>query len=131
MKTVHVATGKPYDIFIERGILDSCGKYVKQLSKAQKVVVITDTNVAPHYQWRILNALEKEDLDVKTFIFRAGEESKTLDTIAEIYKVLATDLKPGSYEVSTAAGKQTLSASEDECALWFECPPGTVNIKRL
>ncbi len=49
----------------------------------------------------------------------------------EIYKVLATDLKPGSYEVSTAAGKQTLSASEDECALWFECPPGTVNIKRL
>ncbi len=48
----------------------------------------------------------------------------------EIYKVLATDLKPGSYEVSTATGKQTLSASEDECALWFECPPGEIKIKR-
>ena len=103
MKTVHVSTGKPYDIFIERGILDCCGKYIKQLSKAQKVVVITDTNVAPHYQWRILNALEKEAFDVKTYIYRAGEESKTLDTVAEIYKVLA-DFRMTRKDVIVALG---------------------------
>ena len=89
MKTVHVSTGRPYDIFIERGILDSCGEYVKKLTDAERVVVVTDTNVAPHYQWRILNSLEQQDLNVKTFIYRAGEESKHLGTISEIYKALA------------------------------------------
>lgn len=89
MKTVHVDTGKPYDIFIERGILDSCGDYVRKLSKAEKAVVVTDTNVAPLYQWRILNSLEKQGLQVKTHIFRAGEENKHLGTISDIYKTLA------------------------------------------
>ena len=73
MKTVHVNTGRPYDIFIERGIIDLCGEYVKKLSKAEKVVVVTDTNVAPHYKWRVLNSLEQQDLRVQSFIYPAGE----------------------------------------------------------
>lgn len=89
MRKVSVQTGKPYDIFIERGILDSCGEYVKRLSKAEKVTVITDTNVAPHYQWRVLNSLEKSGFNVTSHIFKAGEESKNLSTIAEMYKTLA------------------------------------------
>ncbi len=89
MKTVHVSTGKPYDIYIERGILDLCGAYVKKLSKAEKAVVITDSNVAPLYKWRILNSLEQHGLSVKTFVYPAGEQSKHLGTISEIYKVLA------------------------------------------
>ena len=32
MRTVHVETGKPYDIFIERGIIDKCGEYIGKLS---------------------------------------------------------------------------------------------------
>ena len=65
MKTVHVGTGKPYDIFIERGILDRCGELIRSLCKAEKIVVITDTNVAPHYQWRILNSLSKQNSQLK------------------------------------------------------------------
>ena len=57
MRTVHVETGNPYDIFIERGILENCGEYVRKLSNAQKVTVVTDTNVAPLYQWRCLTLL--------------------------------------------------------------------------
>ena len=89
MKTVHVNTGRPYDIFIERGIIDLCGEYVKKLSKAEKVVVVTDTNVAPHYKWRVLNSLEQQDLRVQSFIYPAGEQSKHLGTISDIYKLLA------------------------------------------
>ena len=63
MKTVHVSTGKPYDIFIERGIIDRCGEFVKELSNAEKVVVVTDSNVAQHYQWRVLNSLSKQNLE--------------------------------------------------------------------
>ena len=89
MRTVHVETGKPYDIFIERGIIDNCGEYISKLSTAEKVTVITDSNVAPHYQWRVLNSLEKSGFEVKTHIFKAGEESKNLNTIAEMYNTLA------------------------------------------
>ncbi len=89
MKTVHVDTGKPYDIFIERGIIDNCGEYIGKLSSAEKITVISDSNVAPLYQWRVLNSLEKHGFKVKTHIFPAGEESKTLSTISDMYKTLA------------------------------------------
>lgn len=89
MKTVHVNTGRPYDIFIERGIIDSCGEYISRLTRAEKAVVVTDANVAPHYQWRVLNSLAQHNIRANTFIFQAGEESKRLETIAGIYKTLA------------------------------------------
>lgn len=89
MKTVHVDTGKPYDIFIERGILDNCGEYIHRLSGAEKVTVITDSNVAPLYQWRVLNSLENCGFQAKVHIFKAGEESKNLESISDIYKTLA------------------------------------------
>lgn len=89
MKTVHVSTGNPYDIFIERGIIDNCGEYVKKLSNAKRVTVITDSNVAVHYKWRVLNSLEKQGIKTETHIFQAGEESKTLSTISEMYNTLA------------------------------------------
>ncbi len=103
MKTVHVSTGKPYDIFIERGIIDRCGEFVKELSNAEKVVVVTDSNVAQLYQWRVLNSLSKQNLDVKSFIFPAGEESKHLRTIQNIYKVLA-DFRVTRKDVIVALG---------------------------
>ena len=60
MRTVRVDTGKPYDICIERGILDKCGEYAKAHSKAEKVTIISDSNVAPLYMDRVKNSLEKE-----------------------------------------------------------------------
>lgn len=89
MRKVHVSTGKPYDIFIERGIIDRCGEYVKQLSEAKRVTVITDTNVAPHYKQRVMDSLENQGFKTKAHIFQAGEESKNLNTIADMYNTLA------------------------------------------
>ncbi|MBQ1452402.1 MAG: iron-containing alcohol dehydrogenase, partial [Ruminococcus sp.] len=103
MKTVHVDTGRPYDIFIERGIIDRCGEYAERLSKAEKVVVVSDTNVAPLYQWCVLNSLSQHGFKVKNHIFPAGEGSKTLDTIAEIYKTLA-DFRMTRRDIIVALG---------------------------
>ncbi len=103
MKTVHVDTGNPYDIFIARGIIDECGAYVRRLSSAEKALVVTDSNVAPHYQWRVLNSLEKQGLNVKAFVFRAGEESKNLGTVSEIYRALA-DFRMTRKDVIVALG---------------------------
>ena len=89
MKTVHVSTGKPYDIFIERGIIGSCGEYAKKLSSAQKITVVSDTNVAPLYLDPVVSSLKKEGFEVNAFIFDAGERSKHLGTIKDIYDSLA------------------------------------------
>ncbi len=89
MKTVHVSTGNPYDILIERGIVDRCGDEIKKLSAAKKVTVISDSNVAPLYQGRVVKSLENNGFAVKTHIFEAGEEQKHLGSIAEMYNTLA------------------------------------------
>lgn len=89
MRTVRVDTGKPYDICIERGILDKCGEYAKDLSKAENVTIISDSNVAPLYMDRVKASLEKEGFNVATHIFKAGEEQKHLGSIAEMYNTLA------------------------------------------
>ena len=77
MRTVRVDTGKPYDICIERGILDKCGEYAKAHSKAEKVTIISDSNVAPLYMDRVKNSLEKEGFKVATHIFKAGKSKST------------------------------------------------------
>ena len=89
MKTVHVSTGKPYDIFIERGIIGDCGEYAKKLTSAQKITVVSDTNVAPLYLDAVVSSLKKTGFEVNAFIFDAGERSKHLGTIKDIYDSLA------------------------------------------
>lgn len=89
MKTIRVSTGKPYDIFIERGVLDDVGSYAAKLSKAQKVCVVSDTNVASLYLGRVKQSLESAGFAVTAFVFEAGEAQKHLNTIADIYTALA------------------------------------------
>lgn len=103
MKTVHVSTGKPYDIMIARGILEETGAVLRRLSRAEKVVVVTDSNVAPHYLTRVLDSLAKQDFQTKAFIFEAGEERKHLGTIADIYQALA-DFRVTRRDVIVALG---------------------------
>ena len=90
MRTVHVSTGKPYDIYIERGAIDLAGETAKRLSSAKKVTVISDTNVAPLYLGKIEKSLKDSGFEVFSHIFKAGESSKTLDTISEIYTDLSS-----------------------------------------
>lgn len=103
MKTVHVSTGKPYDIMIARGVLDRCGSYVAQLTKAEKAVVVTDDNVAPHYLDRVRRSLAAQGLQVKAHIFPAGEESKHLGTVSAIYQTLA-DFRVTRKDIIVALG---------------------------
>lgn len=103
MKTVHVSTGKPYDIFIERGILGSAAEYAKSLSSAEKITIVSDTNVAPLYLEALKNPLENAGFEVNSFVYEAGEKSKHLGTIAEIYNSLA-DFKMTRKDIIIALG---------------------------
>lgn len=78
MKTIHVSTGSPYDIMIERGILDNCGEIIKKLSNAEKITIVTDTNVAPLYKWRVLNSLSQQGYQTTAHVFRPASSQRIL-----------------------------------------------------
>lgn len=91
MRNVHVDLGpKSYDIEIERGLLPRLGEKIKTLlPKAEKAAVITDSNVGPLYASFLKKSLEKEGIAVTVLTFKAGEESKNLQTLGILYDGLA------------------------------------------
>ncbi|MDE6125275.1 MAG: 3-dehydroquinate synthase [Eubacterium sp.] len=89
MKKLTVHVGDTYEIFIEKGLLKDCGKYVKAVTKAKKIAIITETNVAPLYLDTVKNCIENEGFEVVSYIFPAGESSKTTETIVNIVEFLA------------------------------------------
>ncbi len=89
MKRLHVKTGAPYDILIERGLLENCGKYIAEVSNGRQIIVITDTNVAPLYLEAAKSSLEKEGFIVHSFVFEAGEASKTTKTVVDMVEFCA------------------------------------------
>ena len=54
----------------------------------RKVCIVTDTNVAPLYLEDVSARLRQAGCDVFSFIFRAGEENKNLETIKNLYTSL-------------------------------------------
>ncbi len=81
MLKMTVAAPTPYDILIDRDILGQCCDFIKPLTKAKKILVISDSNVAPLYAKKIVFALEKENFNASLFTFPAGEENKMLQTV--------------------------------------------------
>ena len=89
MKSLTVNTGKPYDIFIEKGLLASAGQYIKNVSQAKRVCIVSDTNVYPLYGEVLKAQLEGAGFDVITYLFQAGEASKKTATVVAIVETLA------------------------------------------
>lgn len=88
MKTIHVGTGRSYDILIGHGILDEAGKLIRPLTKGIRAAVVSDTNVAPIYAERVIASLEKAGFETSLFVFEAGEGSKRLATVEKLYSHL-------------------------------------------
>ena len=87
---LNVKTSKPYEIFIERGCLDSLGARCAALFPAgAKAAVISDSNVFPLYGERALASLRGAGFQPDSFVFPAGEASKQLSTVAQMLGFLA------------------------------------------
>ena len=90
MQKITVDLGeKKYDIKIEKGLLARVGEEVRGLSKAGKVAVITDANVDALYGAVLQQSLEAESFAVNRIVVEAGEKSKTLEVLGEVYEQLA------------------------------------------
>lgn len=89
MKTLKVNTGRSYNIHIERGIIKNCGKIIKPLARGKKAMIISDSNVFPIYGGVVTQSLKMSGFEVYSHTFTAGEQSKTLSSIADMYNSLA------------------------------------------
>lgn len=86
---ITVNTAKPYDIFIESGILDSCGDIIRNTTKGKKAMVVSDTNVMPIYGERVMKSLEEAGFEVFSTVFEAGEMSKNISTVTGFVEEMA------------------------------------------
>lgn len=89
MNQVHVNTAKSYAVTIGSGILHTLGKTVREMTKAEKVCIVSDSNVWPLYGNSVCRDLADAGLEVCSFQFPAGENSKNAQTYLELLNFLA------------------------------------------
>lgn len=81
------ASGR-YDVLIGRGLLSECGEYIKEVSQAEKIGLITDDNVNALYGDEAQRSLESAGFTVCRFVFPRGEQSKSTETLVKIWNFL-------------------------------------------
>lgn len=87
---VHVNTSsRSYDVHVVPGILDSCGDITRASTGGERVLIVSDTNVAPLYADRVRASLEKAGYATGLFTFKAGEASKRAMTWANCLEAIA------------------------------------------
>jgi 3-dehydroquinate synthase len=86
---VRVNVSKPYDVLIGRGILDSVGERLREVSEPCRCAVITDDIVSELYKERVVQSLEASGFSAVSFVFQNGEQSKTLATFGKALEFLA------------------------------------------
>lgn len=89
MQKVTVNASKSYDILIGSGLLDVLGEEAKKLGKAQKICLVSETNVYPLHGAKTEESLKKAGFTVFSFVFPAGEASKCAATYLELLNFMA------------------------------------------
>ncbi len=89
MLTLDINAGnKMYAVYIKKGMICELGRMLKKISHAEKVAVITDINVNNFYGTKVLNILNSVGFDAHVIVVEAGERSKTMTTLAQVYTEL-------------------------------------------
>ena len=89
MKRIEVNTGRPYAVLSEPGLLSRTGELCREVNGGSRVLIVSDTHVGPLYGDRAAASLEAAGYAVSRYLFPAGEASKRLDTVREMYSALA------------------------------------------
>ena len=88
MSVISVKSPRQYEITVENGILNTCGKIIRKVTKGDNCIIITDSNVGPLYLETVKSSIEAEGITVSTFTFPAGEENKTFQTVENMLKAM-------------------------------------------
>ena len=91
MKTQILRTpnDETYPILTGSGLLDICGSETAKLVKPCRVMIVSDTNVAPLYLERVKKSFEDAGFSVNTHVVSAGEESKSVAVFGALLESFA------------------------------------------
>lgn len=67
---------RSYDIVVDEGLLATAGEHIAPLIGASRVVIVSDTNVAPLYLGPLETSIEAAGISHTSVIMPAGEQSK-------------------------------------------------------
>ena len=81
---VRATTGE-YPVFVQWGALAGLGQRLRDAGLARHVYVITDEQVAHHYEDEIEATLRGAEIPFDVFSIPPGEASKTLETASRVY----------------------------------------------
>jgi 3-dehydroquinate synthase len=82
---IPVGETKEYPIIIGENLLIDAGLYIKKYTKAQKILVITNSTIFPLYGEILKAALNKENIDNDFLILQDGEKYKNNQTLESIW----------------------------------------------
>ena len=91
MRTVRVnAASKSYDVIIGKDAIELLGSEAKKIAPgAVKVLVVSESNVAPLYLDKVKDELEGAGFEVADYVFGAGEQNKNINEIAGMWNKMA------------------------------------------
>lgn len=81
-----------YGVRIGAGILDGLGGHlsdIESLAKARHALIVTDANVAPLYRDQVKASLVAGGLRVSDVVVPAGEETKSVEVVHEVWEAMA------------------------------------------
>ena len=88
-QTLNVALGeRSYDILIGTTVLAEAGKLMRPVLKGDRVVVVTDSNVADLHLARLQRALDDAAIRHDSIVVPPGDGSKTLDQLGKLLSQL-------------------------------------------
>ena len=91
MRTVRVnAASKSYDVLIGTDAIALLGTEAKKIAPgAMKVLVVSETNVAPLYLDKVKSGLAEAGFEVTDYVFEAGERNKNINEISGMWNKMA------------------------------------------
>ena len=90
---VNIPGEAPYDVRIGADVLDGLGSYLRKLdatAHAPRVLVISDTNVAPLYLEETKRSLADAGYRTSDIVVPAGENTKSVEVAGEIWEAMAS-----------------------------------------
>jgi 3-dehydroquinate synthase len=84
-QSLSVALGaRSYDILVGTTVLAEAGRLMRPLLKSDRVIVVTDTNVAGLHLARLQRALDDAGIHHDSIVVPPGDGSKTLDQLGKL-----------------------------------------------
>lgn len=89
MLTITVPTTVPYDVLIGEDLLSHVGERIRALTRAARVMLISDDTVMPLYGACVRASLTEVGFAVSEFVFPHGEAQKRLSTLEAVLEQMA------------------------------------------